>query len=213
MRWTRSAAALAAAVSWLALADGGPVRAAPISQYASTVIDKSSEYSAGAWSAAQALFAPNTFAYGDIGTAWAPRNANGNLEYLEVGFTTDVYADGFTVRETNGNGFVYQVDVLDTNNVLHTVWTGTDPSQPGSPADFSVDFARTGYLVQGLKVYVDSNHDLSTWEEIDAIQLRGDDTTPGNLAAVPVPGGMALTGIGTLSLLGYARRRRQATAA
>ena len=73
-----------------------------------------------------------------------------------------VHAAGVTVRETFNNGFVYQIDVLDTSNVLHTVWTGTDPSQPGTPVDFTVGFAATPYLVKGVKVYVDNNHGTLT---------------------------------------------------
>ena len=178
--------------------------------YATSVINYSSQFSPGAWSAAQALGAPDTFAYGDIGTAWAPLPRNGSLEYITVGFATPLYADGFTVRETYGNGFVYQVDALDANNVLHTIWSGTDPSLPGTPVDFSVNFARTTYHVIGLKVYTDTNHDLNAWEEIDAIQLRGDPNIPG--VSVPEPSSLALGVLGGLGLLGYRCRKRQAAA-
>src|SRR5688572_22222454 len=102
--------------------------AVPVDQYASSVIAFSSQWSSGGWSAAQTLGAPNTFAYGDIATAWAPGPANGTLEYITVGYGTAVYGTGATIRETFGNGFVYQVDALDTSDVLHTVWTGIDPS-------------------------------------------------------------------------------------
>ena len=56
--------------------------------------------------------------------------------------------------------------------ILHTVWTGTDPSQPGAPVDFLVSFPTTPYLVKGVKVYMDINHSGS-WEEIDAVALHG----------------------------------------
>ena len=45
-------------------------------------------------------------------------------------FAAPVFATNVTVRETFGNGFVTQIDLLDVNNVLHTVWTGVD-SSPG----------------------------------------------------------------------------------
>jgi VCBS repeat-containing protein len=77
------------------------------------------------------------------------------------------------IRETFGNGFVYQLVVLDTSDSLHTVWSGVDPSLPGSPANFTIDFAQTDYLVKGIKVYVDTDHDMGAWEEIDSIQLSG----------------------------------------
>lgn len=93
-------------------------------------------------------------------------------------FNTDqesaVHATEVDIRESYGNGFVYQVDLLDTDGALHTVWTGTDPTQPGSPTDFVVKFAATPYVVKGVKIYVNTDHDLNAWEEIDAVRLLGE---------------------------------------
>lgn len=149
-----------------------------LDQYASSVIAKSNEYglSPGNYSAAQTLGAPNVFTYGDSPNAWTTNPQNSGTHFLIVGYGTPVLADGVTVRENLGNGFVTQIDVLDMNNVLHTVWTGVDPSQPGTVADFRVNFPRTDYLVQGVKVYVDTNLD-TYYEEIDAISLHGIDPT------------------------------------
>jgi hypothetical protein len=155
-------------------------------QWASSVVGFSSQYSATNWAATQALGAPDTLTYGDIGTAWAPLPMNGTLEWINLGFTTPVYATGVTIRETDGNGFVYQVDLVDTSGGLHTIWTGTDPSQPGTPADFVINFATTSYLVKGVKIYVDTNHDLSTWEEIDAVLLQGNTSGGGGSAPATV---------------------------
>lgn len=190
----------------IAAASIGSAAAAPLSQYASTVKGFSSQWSAGSWSAAQVLGAPNTFGYGDIATAWAPGNQNGTLEWISVGFDTAVYANGATIRETSGNGFVYQVDVIDTLGNLHQVWNGNDSSAAGVPFDFSMSWATTSYLVSGLKVYVNTNS-TSTWEEIDAISLLGDTTAPNG--QVPEPASLALLGLG-LGLAGFARRRRTA---
>ncbi|MCB1964701.1 MAG: hypothetical protein KDI64_01260, partial [Candidatus Accumulibacter sp.] len=141
-------------------------------QYAETVLGFSSQYSSSSWSAAQALGTSDTVSYGDRPTSWAPSSFNGTLEFLTLGFVTPVFASGATIRETSGNGFVYQIDAVDTSDVTHTVWSGTDTSQPGTPVDFSVSWAPTPYLVKGLKIYVDTSHDLNAWEEIDSVRLR-----------------------------------------
>jgi hypothetical protein len=177
------------------------VEAAVIDQWANSVIDFSSEYDSSYWSAAQALGPPNTPDYGDIDTAWAPLPDNGTLEYIILAYSTPVYASSLTIRETCGNGFVYQVDVVDQSNVLHTIWTGTDPSLPGSPADFLVSFSQTPFLVTGVKIYTDTNHDLSTWEEIDAVQLHGSTNN------VPVPPTLLLLGSGLVGLVGWRFRK------
>ncbi len=82
------------------------------------------------------------------------------------------------MRETLGNGFVTQIDLLDTLGVYRTVWTGTDPSQPGAPVDFFVSFPQTTYRAVGVKVYVNTNT-RTTYEEIDAIRLHGIASTNG----------------------------------
>ena len=183
----------------------GMAGATPINQWASTVIGYSSHYpgmTPNEWSATQALGAPDTFSYGDYVTAWAPEPMDGSLEFITLGYTTPVHATGVTIRETWGNGFVYQVDVLDTNNVYHTMWTGTDPSLPGTPANFSLSWGATSYLVAGVKIYVNTDLFLDDWEEIDAVQLSGN----GN--QVPLPPTVLLLGSGLLGL-GLLRLRRK----
>jgi hypothetical protein len=174
-----------------------------VDQFANSVINFSSQYSSTYWSAAQALGAPDTSTYGDNATAWAPTPANGTLEYITLGFATPVYASSAIVRETYGNGFVYQIDVRDQSNALHTVWTGTDSSQPGTPVDAAFSWATTSYLVTGLKIYTNTNHNLNAWEEIDAVTLNGQSTAP-----VPEPETYAMMLVG-LGLLGFAARRRK----
>jgi hypothetical protein len=179
--------------------------AAPLLQYASSVKGFSSEYGTGndSWASSQVLGAPNTFGYGDIGTSWAPRPRDGTLEFISVGFDTAVYATGATIRETWGNGFVYRVDAIDTLGAYHQVWAGVDTSPAGAAYDFSVSWDATAFLVNGLKVYVNTSH-TGDWEEIDSIQLAG--TAP---QQVPEPASLALMGAG-LALCGAVRRRRRA---
>lgn len=178
-----------------------------LNQWASSVDSFSSQYTSGNWSANQVLGAPNTFGYGDIATAWAPLPVNGSIEFIEVSFLAPVYAFGALIRETYGNGFVRKVEVRDTNDVFHTVWAGVDTSLPGAPVDFLVSWATTGYLVDGLRITTDTNHNPSTWEEIDAIQLRGSSEAPAR--GVPDSGASAvLLAAGLAGLVALRTRRR-----
>ncbi|WP_223879112.1 PEP-CTERM sorting domain-containing protein [Chitinimonas arctica] len=175
-------------------------QAAPsIDQFASGLAGFSSQWSSGSWSASQVLGASNTFSYGDISTAWAPSPRNGSLEWVSVTFDQAVFATGATIRETYGNGFVYQVDAIGLDGSLHNVWSGTDTSQAGTPVDFAITWAQTAFAVKGLKIYTNTDHDLNAWEEIDSIKITG---------AVPEPEtyAMLLAGLG---LIGFTARRRR----
>ena len=102
-----------------------------------------------------------------------PASENARRTAQSSAILQPVYATGVTVQETDGNGFVYQVDLLDTHGNLHTVFTGPDNTQPGAPAGLDIPIPQTSYLVQGVKVYVNTDHDLNNYEEIDAVQLQG----------------------------------------
>ncbi|MBI1397574.1 MAG: hypothetical protein GC151_16495 [Betaproteobacteria bacterium] len=175
-------------------------RAAPTAEWASSVIDFSSQFGSGNWSAAQALGAPDTPNYGDFVTAWAAAGPDTPGEFLTLGFATPTYSTGAVVRETYNNGFVTQIDALDSGGVLHTVWSGVDDSLANVPADLVASWSATSFLTTGLKIHVDSSHVLNNWEEIDAVQLVGDTTAP-----VPEPSTFALTAAGVL-MIGWGLR-------
>ncbi|WP_139556829.1 hypothetical protein [Methylotetracoccus oryzae] len=159
----------------LSLAAVASVRAAPLDQWAGSVLGFTSEFSATNWGSIQALGAPDVPAYGDNPKAWAPSSPSGTKESISLGYATSVYAYGATIRETLGTGFVYKVDVRDTGGVWHTVWTGTDPSKPGTLANFFLAWPSTTYRVNGVRVHVDTDATPSAWDEIDAVQLHGYD--------------------------------------
>ena len=150
-------------------------------QWADKLLAFSSQYSSTDWSARKVLGIPTIFVYGDDRRAWAPSTSSGTKEFVTVGFTNPVYADGVTIRETYGAGFVTSIEAIDVKNVVHTVWTGTDTSVPGQVNDFKVTWPRTTYLVKAITVRTDT--DLSAgWDEIDAIQLHGLDSLSGTLS-------------------------------
>ena len=156
-----------------------------LSQYASSVIAFSSQFGTSNWSAAQTLGSPDTNSYGDIPTAWAPSSQNGTTESITVGYSTPVNASGVTVRETDGNGFVTKIEVRDLAGVFHEVWSGVDPSPQNTPADYAVTFPATSYKVDAVRVTIDTNRNVGSWEEIDAIKLDG--------TVAPAAGGLVTT--------------------
>ncbi|QLI82195.1 PEP-CTERM sorting domain-containing protein [Chitinibacter fontanus] len=76
-----------------------------------------------------------------------------------------------------------------------------DNSQPGHVIDFRTSWQATSFLTQALKIYVNTDHNLGAWEEIDVVQLQG-------VAPLPEPETYALMGLGLLALA--MRRRKQA---
>ena len=175
--------------------------AIPINQYASSVIGFSSQYSPTSWGAIQALGAPNVPTYSDHPNAWAPSVNVGTNEFLSLGFATAVYATGATITESFSPGFVTQVDVIDMLGVLHTVWTGIDTSPYGVIANFNISWVQTGYLVQGIKIYV--NNQVASWKEIDAVLLSGQAAQ-----AIPVPNPATLALL-SLGIIGFVATRRR----
>lgn len=167
-------------------------------QYATSVINFSSQWSTTSWSAAQALGAPNVPAYGDNSNAWLASVIGGTLEFIALGYTSPVYAYGATIRETLGAGMVYKVEVRDTGGTWHIVWQGKDPNPEGKIAEFFVTWPITTYKVNGVRVHTNTDA-TTTWEEIDSVQLSGvtSNTTPAvSLVAADTVGSEALSSTG-----------------
>ncbi|CAG0991961.1 MAG: cohesin domain-containing protein [Candidatus Methanoperedens sp.] len=180
---------------------GGTIR-----QWASTAI-ASSEYSSTGWSAAQAAGAPNTFAYGDINTAWTTLGADEGIQWIELNYNIPVYAEGVNLHETYNPGALTRIDLKDTNGVYYTAWTGTDPGAGITNRDAwsNISFEQTIYLTNTVKVYIDTN--VPGWNEIDAIELIGESTTisgPGVTpsAVTPSPSSYILSATPTTVLPG-----------
>jgi hypothetical protein len=124
------------------------------------------------WSIWQILGAPDSTFEGD-GKAWAAQDANNpDGEWVEVGFSTPVYADCVVIKEIYQHGFVTRLDLVDESGNYYKVWEGIDttPSSGQSSVDFKISFPRTNYLVSKAKVYVNSLHGES-WEQIESIGL------------------------------------------
>ena len=64
-----------------------------------------------------------------------------------------------------------------STGVFETVWSGTDTTAQGSLGDLVVSFTQRSYLVDAVRVTVNTTESTG-WEEIDAVQLSGSLTDP-----------------------------------
>ncbi len=152
-------------------------------QWADSVAEYSSQYDDGStdsWHATQALGKPDVREHGDNELAWATLNADDGAEYIILNYTHPVFATGATVVESMAPGFVTQIDAVDLDDQLHTVWSGSDTANCTLPlpqceiGELVVNWTKTAYVVKGLKVTIDTTHMTDVWEEIDAVALHGE---------------------------------------
>lgn len=142
--------------------------------YANTVVDYSSQ--GNQCRATSALGAPDDFHYGAGGDnyrAWSPATRDGGIEHLTLGFES-VYSTGVSIREVSGNGFVRKIELRDPDGVYHVAWEGIDPTAAGEIRHFEPRWAKTAYLVDAVRVTIDSNHALGEFEAIDSVELLSD---------------------------------------
>jgi hypothetical protein len=130
----------------------------------------SSEFGVSGWIATEATGAPDTTSCGDNETAWASSSTN-TVEWLQPGYTTPVYATQVVIYITYNPSYVTAVELIEPNGSTHTVYTA-QPTSMVCPAQLTISFLKTTYLVSGVKITIDQTT-LDSWSEIDAVQLIG----------------------------------------
>ena len=77
------------------------------------------------------------------------------------------------VYEVYTPGAVVELVGVDPEGVRRTLWSGTDPLDPGGPAGVSeIHFPLTDYAVQKVRVVLDTDR-APGWNEIDAVEIAG----------------------------------------
>jgi len=130
----------------------------------------STEYSTTRWSAMQATGAPDTKQAGDCESAWASKDADAGIEWLEVTFDHAVKVGQVRVRETFNPGAVTKVELLDAEGRWRTFWEGADPVQE---AIGWLEAKGVGIATQAVRITLDSGR-VAGWNEIDAVELVGE---------------------------------------
>ena len=55
---------------------------------------------------------------------------------------------------------------------------GDNTTAPGNPADFSISFTSRAYLVDAVKVTINTSHSLGTWEKSTRCNVQGANPMP-----------------------------------
>jgi hypothetical protein len=127
------------------------------------------------FSPAQLTGAPDVEHYGDDGHAWAPRQADTGIEWIELNYAKPVNATEIRIRQTAAPGAIVKVEIFDENGASHTIVSGTDTTTyPNNEIGWLVkSFDTTPYKTNRVKITLATNM-VPSWNEIDAVQLVGD---------------------------------------
>ena len=146
-------------------------------QWASEVLDFSSEYSDRIYAAHEALDKPNVMPQGgNSPCSWAPKNFNGT-EFIKVGFKNPMKIRQIAIAENFNPGAVQQVLVYDTDNKEHLLGEYTPAPVADKSRMFNIFFDETAYQVKAVKVVLNCNKVAPGQPKmIDAIGISDSET-------------------------------------
>ena len=137
---------------WLLPVSAG---AQTVVQWASRVVDFSSELSELQNSAKQATGKPNILpSGGDNPNAWSPYN-NNTKEYIHVQFDLPMPISQIAIGETFNPGAISEVWVFDENDKQYSVYKGTPGPIEEQWRMFHIFLETTPYNVKSVKVEID----------------------------------------------------------
>jgi hypothetical protein len=123
----------------------------------------------------RATGAPDSQTYGDQSTAWATKDQDAGIEWIELEYPKPANATEIRIRQNNAPGAIVKVELLDENSAAHVVWQGPDATiyPTGEIAWLNVKFEKTNFTTRRVKITLATNV-VSGWNEIDAVQLVGE---------------------------------------
>jgi hypothetical protein len=119
------------------------------------------------WSAKKACGPPDADRTRDDPNAWASRNADMGLQWLQLGYANAVHANGVRIFEANSPGAVAEVLARSPDGTWVSLWRGTADS---GQAPLVITFPLTAFAVKTIRIIVDTNRKPG-WNEIDAVEL------------------------------------------
>jgi hypothetical protein len=123
----------------------------------------------------RATGAPDTDGYGDRSTAWATKDTDSGIEWIDLQFAKPVNATEVKIRQNFNPGAIIKIELFDENSTAHSIWQGPDATKyiPSSISWLTATFEKTTYKTQRVKITLATNT-VPGWNEIDAVQLLGE---------------------------------------
>lgn len=121
------------------------------------------------WSPRQAAGAPDADRTRDDPKAWAPREPQMGMQWLQLVYALPMPATGVRIFEVNSPGAIAEVLVRAADGPWVSVWRGT--ANDGQ-APLVLAFPRTAFAVKTVRLVLDTNR-TQGWNEIDAVELLG----------------------------------------
>jgi outer membrane protein OmpA-like peptidoglycan-associated protein len=139
-------------------------------QWASKVIEFSSELTPLQYSASQALGKPNVLpAGGQNPNAWTPDKPK-RSEFLKLGFTTPMHIQQVAIAESYNPGSLFKVFIYDEAGAEHLVGTYNPQAIPIVARMQTVFFEKTSYKVNAVKLEFDGKA-LPDYFSVDAVAI------------------------------------------
>lgn len=143
-------------------------------QWASNVIDFSSELTPVQYSANQILGKPNVLpAGGENPNAWTPERAN-KKEFIKVGFENPLQIRQIAIAESYNPSAIFKVYVYDENDKEYLVNTFSPRAVPLKGRMLNVFMEETPYKVKAVKLEMDGAA-VPEYYSIDAIAISDSD--------------------------------------
>lgn len=143
-------------------------------QWASEVIDFSSELTPVQYSASQILGKPNVLpAGGENPNAWTPERAN-KKEFIKVGFANPLQIRQIAIAESYNPSAIFKVFVYDENDTEYLVNTFSPRAVPLKGRMLNVFIEETPYKVKAVKLEMDGAA-VPEYYSIDAIAISDSD--------------------------------------
>ena len=150
-------------------------------QYASSVIDFSSEYDLTDFSANQALGAPNVNICDDNTASWASVDGDNQREFLVLGYAAPQQVNRIQIFQNFNPGAIDTVYLRNASTgVWTTVFSTTAIANATCPVTLTINIAATTYQVDAVRIALNSPAVLG-WNEIDAVGIDYSIVLPVNI--------------------------------